>query len=61
MHEAVLRRAKVDAPQQVLGGYLLLMQFRQLAADVGEFLAEIGARVLVDLQDFQLDLGGLAA
>ncbi len=39
---------------------LLLDQLRHLAADVGEVLADLGAHVLIDLQDLDLGLGDLA-
>ena len=55
MHHAALRRADVDALELILGGDLFLDQFGGFAADVGEVLADLGAHVLVDLQN--LDLG----
>ena len=43
--------------QQVLGRDPLLDQLGFLAADFGEILADIGAQVLVDLDDLELGLG----
>ena len=37
-----------------------LDEFGQLAPDLGQLLADLGAQILVDLQDFQLDLGHAA-
>ena len=39
---------------------LLLDQLGDLAADFGEVLADLGAHVLIDLQDLDLGLGDLA-
>ena len=60
MHHAALRRADVDALELVFGGDFLLDEFGGLAANVGEVLADLGAHVLVDLQDLDLGLGDLA-
>ncbi len=60
MHAPVQRRTDVDAHQQVLGGDPLLGEFRHPGADLGKVLADVGAHLLVDLQDLQLDFGILA-
>jgi hypothetical protein len=57
---ASLRRDQVDALEQVFGGDAFFNQLGFLAADVGQLLADLGAQVLVDLQDFQLGLGNAA-
>src|SRR5262249_23806469 len=59
-HPAVLGSANVDALQLVFGCYLALDQLGDLGADLGEVLADLGAQVLVDLDDLQLRLGDLA-
>ena len=60
MHHPTLRRTDVDALELVFGGDLLFNQFGGLAANVREVLADLGAHVLIDLQDLDLGLGDLA-
>jgi len=53
-HEAVLRRADVDALELVLGGDLALDEFADLAVDLAQLLGDLAGGVLVDLNDLQL-------
>jgi hypothetical protein len=52
-HLAVLRRDQVEALELILGD-ALSHQLGFLAANFGQLLADLGAQILVDLQDFQL-------
>ena len=60
MHDAVLRRADVDALQLILGRDLALGQLGDLGLDLAQLLGDLAAQLLVDLDDLQLDLGDLA-
>src|SRR5439155_17045528 len=59
-HPTVLRSANVDALHLVLGRDIALDQLGDLGADLGEIHADLGAQVLVDLDDLKLRLGDLA-
>jgi hypothetical protein len=50
---SVLRRDQVEALELILGD-ALSHQLGFLAANFGQLLADLGAQILVDLQDFQL-------
>ena len=56
---AVLRGADLDAREHVLRRDLLLGRLGYFGAYRGEVLANLGAQILVDLDDLQLDLGDL--
>src|SRR5215510_2802850 len=60
VHDAVLRGADVDAHELVLGGNPALHQLGDLALDLAQLLGHLAAEILIDLEDLQLDLGGLA-
>ena len=60
VHDAALRRTDVDAHQLVLGRDPALQQFRHLALDFPQFLGNLAAQILVDLDDLQFGLGHLA-
>ena len=60
MDHSVLRGADVDASQLVFGGDLAFDELRDLALHFGDFLCHLGSKVLIDLEDLQLDLRGPA-
>ena len=59
-HHAVLRRADVGALELVLRRHLALDEFADLAVDLAQFLGDVAAEILVDLENLQLGLGDLA-
>ena len=59
-HDAVLRRADVDAAQLILGGDLALDELADLVVGLAQILGDLADHVLVDLDDLQLGLGDLA-
>ena len=61
MDDAVLRRADVDALELVLRGDLALDELADLAVDLAQFLGDLAAQFLIDLNDLEFDLGDLAA
>ena len=61
MHDAVLRRADVDALELVFGRHLALDELADLALDLAQLARHLAAEVLIDLDDLQLDLADLAA
>ena len=60
MDAAVLRRADVDALERVLGRNPLLDQLGRLRPDFGQLLADLAAKVLIDLQDLKPGFGDLS-
>jgi hypothetical protein len=59
-HDAVLRRADVDAAQLILGGDLALDELADLVDGLAQVLGDLADHVLVDLDDLQFGLGDLA-
>src|SRR5262245_2790609 len=60
MHAAVPRRADVDALELVLGRNPFFNQLRGLCPDLGQLLAHLAAKILIDLQDLELGFGDFA-
>ena len=60
MHGAGAWRAQLDALELVFRRDAPLRQFGDLALDLAQLLLGLGAQVIVDLHDLQLDLGDLA-
>ena len=60
MDHAGLRRAYLEFFGLVAGGDLFLEHLGIFGADIGELLGDVGAKILVDLQDLQLGFGYLA-
>ena len=61
VHDAVLRRADVDALELVLGRDLALDQLGDLGLDLAQLLGDLAScRSWIDLDDLQLGLGDLA-
>ena len=59
-HPAVLRRHEIDALELIVGRYAALGHLGLLGPDLGQFLADLGAEILVDLVDLQFQLGDAA-
>jgi hypothetical protein len=59
-HDAVLRRADVDAAQLILGGDLALDELADLVVGLAQILGDLADHVLVDLDDLQFGFGDLA-
>ena len=59
-HDAVLRRADIDALELVFGGHLALDEFAVFGVDFAHVLGDLAAQILVDLDDLQLGLARLA-
>src|SRR5262249_42531958 len=59
-HDAVDRRPDINALELILGRYLTLDHLRRARTDLGQILADLGAHILVDLQNLQLGLGNLS-
>src|SRR5512146_3049132 len=57
---AALRSAYVHPLQLIFGRHLALDEFANLAVNLAQFLRNLAAEVLVNLQDLQLDFGDLA-
>src|SRR5215475_7905146 len=57
---AALRSAYVDPLELILGRDLALDKFSDLAVDLAQFLGNLAAEVLIDLEDLKLDFGDLA-
>ena len=56
-----LWRADIDVLELILGGDLALAQLGDFGANIAELLGDFAARILVHLDDLQLDLRDLAA
>src|SRR5439155_21442797 len=59
-HDAVLRRADVDAAELILGGDLALDELADLVVGLAQILGYLADHVLVDLDDLQFGFGDLA-
>ena len=60
MHDAVLRRADVDALQLILGRDLALDELGDLGLDLAQLRGDLAAQILLDLHDLEFGLADLA-
>ena len=59
-HDAVLRRADVDALELIFRRDLALDEFTELGVDLAHVLGDLAAQVLIDLDDLEFGLRYLA-
>jgi hypothetical protein len=59
--DAVLRSAYIYPFELILRRYLALDEFSDLAVDLAQFLGNLAAQILVDLNNLLLDFGSFAA
>ncbi len=60
VYRAGLRRADIDAPQQILRGNLSFGELGELRPHLRQLLRTLASHILVDLDDLLLHLGDLA-